>query len=145
MEVIFMKDKVQLEKEHSEMMNREAVERIKREAEELERSEAAIFEDDAPIKLRNGKTYYIPPLTLKNARTLMKKLRTINVDAIILNFLPTGNEELDKQREDDLFEVLQMAFVNYPEVDRDFIDQYMDLETAREVIDILIGLNRIKK
>jgi hypothetical protein len=145
MEVIFMKDKVQLEKEHSEMMNREAVERIKREAEELERSEAAIFEDDAQIKLRNGKTYYIPPLTLKNARTLMKKLRTINVDAIILNFLPTGNEELDKQREDDLFEVLQMAFVNYPEVDRDFIDRYMDLETAREVIDILIGLNRIKK
>jgi hypothetical protein len=110
MEVIFMKDKVQLEKEHSEMMNREAVERIKREAEELERSEAAIFEDDAPIKLRNGKTYYIPPLTLKNARTLMKKLRTINVDAIILNFLPTGNEELDKQREDDLFEVPQMAY-----------------------------------
>lgn len=140
-----MTEKERLEREHSEMMNREAVERIKREAEELERSESAIFEDDVPIKLRNGKTYYIPPLTLKNARKLMKKLRSINVDAIILNFLPTGNEELDKQREDDLFEVLQMAFVNYPEVDRDFIDRYMDLETARKTIDILIGLNGIKK
>lgn len=147
-----MENKKELEKQHSEEMNNEAVERIKKEAEEqkptaeeMAKAEAAIFEDDATIKLRNGQKYFIPPLTLKNARRLMKKLRTVNVDAIIINFLPTGNDEQDKQIEDDLFDILQMAFTAYPHVDRDFIDEYMDLETAKDVIDILIGLNGIKK
>lgn len=134
-----MTDKAQLEKEHSEQMNKEALERIKAEAEKY------IFEDDEKIKLRNGKTYVVPPLTLRNARLLMKKLRTVNVDAIILNFLPTGNDEADLKREDDLFDILKMAFVNYPEVDRDFIDVHMDLDTARITIEVLIGLNGLKK
>ncbi|MEC0276806.1 hypothetical protein [Peribacillus frigoritolerans] len=141
-----MIEKTELEKQHSEKMNEEAINRIKKEEElSIEEREAAIFEDDAVVTLRNGKKYSVPPLTLKNARQLMKKLRTVNVDAIILNFIPTGNDDLDKKREGDLFDILIMAFVNYPEVDRDYIDEFMDLETARNVIDTLIGINGIKK
>ena len=145
------KTKEQLEKEHSEKMNQEAIERIKQEEEkddsEALRSEreAYIFEDDAELRLRDGKSYRVPPLSLRNARTLMKKLRTINVDAIILNFFPSGNSEADQQKEDDLFDILKMAFVNYPEIDRDYIDEYMDLETAKTTVEILIGLNGLKK
>jgi hypothetical protein len=137
-----------LEKEHSESMNQEAIERIKQEEaskEEIERREAVFFEDDEVIKLRDGKTYRVPPLNLKNARKLMQKIRTINIDAVILNFLPTGDEEADAKRQDDLYEVLQMAFVNYPEVDRDYIDEYVDLENARNIFDTLVGINAIKK
>lgn len=140
-------EKAKLEKEHAEQMNGAAIERIKKEEGELsnEERESQIFEDDAVITLRNGTKYSVPPLTLKNARSLMKKLRTVNVDAIILNFIPTGDDSLDEQREEDLFDILCMAFINYPSVDREYIDEFMDLETARKVIDVLIGLNGIKK
>lgn len=151
-----MSDKATLEKEHSESMNQSAVDRIKAEEEEeaksleakkaeLEAKEAAIFEDDTPIKLRDGKQYFVPPLSLKNARSLMKKLQTVNVDVIILNFIPTGDVEADINREQDLFDILLMAFVNYPAVDRDYLDSYVDVETARKIVDVLLGLNAIKK
>lgn len=141
-------NKEQLEQEHSQSMNQDAVERIKQEEAtqaELDRREDFFFEDDEVITLRNGKKYNVPPLNLKNARKLMQKIKTINIDAIILNFLPTGDEEADEKRQDDLYEVLQMAFVNYPEVDRDFIDEYVDVNTARKLFDTLVGLNAIKK
>lgn len=144
-----MENKTQLEKEHSEQMNEAAIERIKEEAakDELttEKKEEVFFEDTHPIRLRDGKIYQIPPLTLKNARQLMKKLKTVNVDVIILNFLPTGDEVKDAERESDLYDILEMAFAHYPEIDRDYIDENMDLEQARETIDILIGLNQLKK
>ncbi|MGA4519198.1 hypothetical protein ACPA0F_18230 [Solibacillus silvestris] len=144
-----MSNKEQLEKEHSSKMNEDAIKRIQEEAQKEEPtvnvSEEVFFEDTHPVRLRDGKTYQIPPLTLKNARMLMQKLRTVNVDVIILNFLPTGDVVKDAERENDLYDILEMAFVNYPEVDRDYIDAYMDLEQARETIDVLIGLNQLKK
>lgn len=124
----------------SEQTNKEVLTK-----EEAQRIEAVFFEDDAKIKLRDGKEYIIPPASLKNARKLMQKLKTINVDVIILNFIPTGDEEKDKERENDLFEVLSLAFVGYPEVTREYIDEYVDVELAKKIIDILIGLNGLKK
>lgn len=144
-----MENREVLERKHSEVMNKKAVERIKEEArlsvEEAERIESVFFEDDEEVMLRDGKRYKIPPCSLKDARRLMKLLRTVNVDAIILNFLPTDDPEGDAKREQDLFDILLMAFKNYPHVDRDYIDEYVDLDTARKIIDIIIGLNGLKK
>lgn len=72
----------------------------------------------------------------------MQLLKTINIDAIILNFSPTGEDE---QKENDLFEALQIAFCNYPEVDREYLENYVDIVTASKIIEILIGLNGLKK
>lgn len=138
------KDKEILEKQHSQQMNQEAVERIKKEQESVN-SENIWFEYDEEIKLRDGKTYKIPPCSLRDAKRLMKLLKTVNVDVIILNFVPTDDDKADQQREQDLFDILLMGFKNYPHVDRDYIDKFVDLETARKIIDILIGINGLKK
>ncbi len=141
-------EKELLEKEHASKMNAQAVERIKQEAltqEEAERIEAVFFEDDAEIMLRDGKKYKIPPASLRDARKLMKLLRSVNVDAIILNFVPTDDPQIDQKREQDLFDILLLAFKYYPHIDRDYLDRYVDLDTARKIIDILIGLNGLKK
>ncbi|TQK62095.1 hypothetical protein FB479_106178 [Brevibacillus sp. AG162] len=127
-----------LEKKHAEMMNQEAVERIKKQ-EEADLVEAIFFEDDSEIMLRDGKTYRIPPVTLKDARILMKQLGTVHIDAIILNFLPYENKE------EDLFDILLLGFRNYPTVTREYLDEHCDLETAKKLINILIGLNGLKK
>lgn len=111
--------------------------------EEAERIESVFFEDDAEITLRDGKKYKITPCTLKDARKLMKLLKTVNIEAIILNFLP--DDEGGADSEEDLFDILLIAFKGYPEVDKDFIDSYVDLEIARKVVEIMIGLNGIKK
>jgi hypothetical protein len=124
-------------------MNKEAVERIK--AEEMKNTEKIFFEDDEEIRLRDGKVYKIPPASLKDARKLMQKLKTVNVDVIILNFLPSEDDEATKQREEDLFDILMMAFKNYPEINREYIEEYVDVEIARKIIEILIGLNGLKK
>lgn len=124
-------------------MNNEAVERIK--VEEIRKTEKIFFEDDEEIRLRDGKVYKIPPVSLKDARKLMQKLKTVNVDVIILNFLPSEDDEMTKQREEDLFDILMMAFKNYPEVTREYIEEYVDVETARRIIEIMIGLNGLKK
>lgn len=145
-----MNDKEILEREHSAMMNQQAVERIKQEEEARQRAELAAkseevwFPHDVPIKLRDGKTYYIPPCTLADARRLMKLLRTVSIDAIILNFIPQedGSEE---ERINNLFEILLMAFKNYPHIDREYLDRYVDLEIARQIIQILYNLNGLKK
>ncbi len=110
--------------------------------EEADRIESIFFEDDESVKLRDGKTYKIPPSNLKNARRLMQLLKTVNIDAIILNFSPTGEDE---QKENDLFEALLIAFSNYPEVDREYLENYVDIITASKIIEILIGLNGLKK
>nr|WP_202890561.1 hypothetical protein [Brevibacillus brevis] len=120
------------------MMNQEAVERIKKQ-QEADLVEAIFFEDDSEIMLRDGKTYRIPPVTLKDARILMKKLGTVHIDAIILNFLPYENKE------EDLFDILLLGFRNYPTVTREYLDEHCDLETAKKLINILIGLNGLKK
>lgn len=142
------KTKEVLEREHAEQMNKEAVERIKKEflsKEEAARIESTFFEDDVEIRLRDGKRYKIPPCTLKNARRLMQLLKTVNIDVIMLNFVPTGDEALDERRINELYEILEMAFVNYKEVTREYIEEYVDVELARKIIEILIGLNGLKK
>lgn len=141
-------NKEALERAHAEEMNRQAVEKIKQEVltkEEAERIEGVVFEDDERIKLRDGREYIVPPCNLKDARRLMKLVKTVNIDAIILNFVPTEDEGYDKQREDDLFDILLMAFKLYPHVDKDYLDEYCDLNTARKIIEVLIGLNGLKK
>lgn len=119
----------------------ENVENISKE--EAERIESVFFEDDEEIMLRDGKKYKIPPCTLKDARKLMKLLKTVQIDAIILNFLP--KEDGGTGSEEDLFDILLIAFKNYPHVDKEYIDKYVDLETARKIIEIMIGLNGLKK
>ncbi|NGQ95315.1 hypothetical protein G3578_09125 [Brevibacillus sp. SYP-B805] len=133
--------------ERLQKRNEAAVNRLKEELtpEQAEQVERAFFEDDEEIRLRDGKTYKVPPCSLKDARILMKKLRTINVDAIILNFVPSGDDAVDASREDDLFTVLMMAFKGYKHITREYLDEYMDLDTARKTIEILIGLNGLKK
>lgn len=144
-------DKEILERRHSEMMNREAVERIKHEeerkftAEEAERIESVFFEDDAEVRLRDGKVYKIQPFSLRDARKFAKLLRTVNIDAIIVNFVQTNDPEEDEKRQEALFEIMRMAFKHYPHIDDDYIDRYVDLNIAREIISILIGLNGLKK
>ncbi|OZQ72421.1 hypothetical protein CA599_06405 [Paenibacillus taichungensis] len=151
------------ERELAEKLNEEAAERIKNDPankrvtpEEAEAAERAFFEDDEIITLRDRRKYRIPPCNLKDARRLMKLLKTVNIDAIILNFIPTENDELDAKRQQDLFDVLAMAFKNYPHIvtkdeqgeyviNREYLDEYLDLNTARKVIDMLIGLNGLKK
>jgi hypothetical protein len=112
---------------------------------ESKRIESVFFEDDAEVKLRDGKIYKIPPASLKNARRLMQLLKTVNTDIVLLNFAPTGDTETDSKRENDLFEILSIAFINYPEVTREYLEEYVDIKLASEIIDILIGLNGIKK
>lgn len=111
--------------------------------EEAEQIESVFFEDDEEITLRDGKNYKLHPCTLKDARKLMKLLKTVQIEAIILNFLP--KEEGGAGSEEDLFDILLIAFKGYPHVDREYIDNYVDLETARQIIEIMIGINGIKK
>ncbi len=113
--------------------------------EEAERIERIIFEDDEEVTLRNGKKYKIPSANFKDARKLMKLLKTVNIEAIILNFLPTDDTEKDAKRLEDLYTLMRIAFVNYPEVNDEFLDRYVDLKIARQIIDILIDLNGLKK
>lgn len=139
-----MTTKEELEKQHSEKMNQEAIEKRKEEIskEESDRIETVFFEDDVEVQLRDGKDYRIHPCTLKDARKIMRMVKSVNIDAIILNFLP--NEEGGSQdAEDDLYDLILIAFKNYKDIDRDYIDQYVDLATAREIINILLGLNGI--
>lgn len=136
------------EKEHSKKMNDQAVERIKKEIltqDEAQAIEKAFFEDDATITLRDNKKYRIPPCTLKDARKLMNLLKTVNIDIIVMNFVPTGDDELDAKREEDFIEIMKTAFKNYPEVDEDYIMEYVDVEIAKTIVNILLGINEIKK
>lgn len=141
-------NKEALELEHSTKMNKAAVEKIKQEVlskTEADRVEAIMFEDDEEITLRDGKKYKVLPASLKDARRLMKLLKTVNVDAIILNFIATEDEVADKEREDELFSLIKLAFKGYPDIEQEYIEEYVDIEMARKIIDILIGLNGLKK
>lgn len=138
------------ESEHSKAMNEEAVNRIKAEEEKVgkieeNKSETIFFEDDEVIHLRDGKEYRVAPCSLKDARKLMNHLKTVNVDAIVLNFAPTGDDAMDNQREDDLMNILKIAFKGYPHITKDYIEEYVDLDIARHLIDIMLGLNGLKK
>ncbi len=106
--------------------------------------EKVFFEDDEKVQLRDGKTYYIPPLALKDGRTLMKKLNTIDSGVIIANLIPDADGEEDRFNE--LMDVLLMAFKPYYKyMTVEHLQDYVDLETAKKIIDSMIGLNGLKK
>jgi len=112
--------------------------------EEAEIREKVFFEEDEKIRLRDGKTYYIPPLGLKDARKLMKKLNTIDNGVIIANLIPDGDD--DEDRYEELMDVLLMAFKPYySHMTVEDLEEYVDLETAKKIIDCMIGLNGLKK
>jgi hypothetical protein len=111
--------------------------------EESEFIEKVFFEDDEKVRLRDGKSYYIPALSLKDGRKLMKKLNSIDTSVIIANLM---EDEEGHDRFDDLMEVLLMAFKPYyPEMTVDYLAEYIDIDTAKKIIDIMIGINGIKK
>lgn len=112
--------------------------------EEADIREKVFFEDDEKVQLRDGKSYYIPPLGLKDARKLMKKLNTIDSGVIIANLIPDNDE--DEDRFDELMDVLLMAFrPYYKHITIEHLEEYVDLETAKRIIDSMIGLNGLKK
>ncbi len=142
--------KERLEKEQAKKLNEAAVQSRVEELEvltqeEADRVEAVFFEYDEEVVLRDGKKYKIPPSKLAKAKRLMSLLKTVNVDVVIMNFLPSGEEGKDKQREDDLYEILEMAFEAYPHVTREYLENNVDVVLAGEIIKVLIGLNGLKK
>ncbi|CCF16582.1 DNA polymerase III subunits gamma and tau [Brevibacillus laterosporus GI-9] len=112
--------------------------------EEASIREKVFFEEDEKVRLRDGKTYSIPPLGIRDARKLMKLLNTIDSGIIIANLIPES--ELDDDRYEELLHVLLMAFKPYyKHVDTDYLADFVDLETAKKIIDAMIGLNGLKK
>lgn len=112
--------------------------------EESEAREKVFFEEDEKVRLRDGKTYYIPPLALKDARKLMKMLNTIDSSIIIANLIPDNRDGDDRYNQ--LTEVLLMAFKPYySNMTVEHLEEYVDIESARKIIDCMIGLNQLKK
>jgi hypothetical protein len=113
--------------------------------EEAEYIEKVFFEEDEEVRLRDGRTYRIPPLSIRDARKLMKKLNIIDSAIIIANLIPE-DEEAEDDRYDDLMEILHMAFKPYyKDVTVDYLADHVDLVIAKKIIDIMIGLNGLKK
>lgn len=133
--------------EETEVKEAEVKETDKKEPitqEEADYIEKVFFEEDETVRLRDGKTYRIPPLGLKDARKLMKLLNTIDTGIIISNLMVMEGE--DDDRYDELMEVLLMAFKPYyKHVTADYLAEYVDLVIAKEIIDSMIGLNGLKK
>lgn len=133
--------------EETEVKEEEVKETDKKEPitqEEADYIEKVFFEEDETVRLRDGKTYRIPPLGLKDARKLMKLLNTIDTGIIISNLMVMEGE--DDDRYDELMEVLLMAFKPYyKHVTADYLAEYVDLVIAKEIIDSMIGLNGLKK
>lgn len=143
-------------KQAAQAMNDEALARIKAEeqakaAEAIARAEVVWFEDDDQITLRDGSVRKIPPLQLGEARKFMNLVRTVNIDAIILNFAPGASTA-----EADLYDILSVAFKQYPDMVtikedgslepvRDYMDRVIDIRMARKLIDTMLDLNALKK
>ncbi|SNS21966.1 hypothetical protein SAMN05446037_100680 [Anaerovirgula multivorans] len=138
------KTKAQLEKEHSEKINKEAVAKVKEEVltqAEADRMETIFFEDDAKIRLRDGKFYRVHPSTLGDARRIMRLVKVVNLDVILANFLP--DEKGNDPDLDNLYELLLIAFRNYQHVDADYLDKYVDLAIAQEIVEVILNINGI--
>jgi hypothetical protein len=113
--------------------------------EEANRIERVVFDDDEKIRLRDGKIYSIIPISAKDARKFMKLLSLIHQDLIVANFMPTGDLVSDTQREAAFTDIMGLAFKHYPEHDMDYWMEYVDVVTAKDIIEIMVGLNGIKK
>jgi hypothetical protein len=136
--------KEELEKVHAQGMNDEAIARIKAEA-VTAKSEDVWFPTGKKITLLDGKEYMMKPSKLGQGRRLMKLLGNISLDSLIINFIETGNEEADKQRVDNFYEALQIALYSYPEITREYLDEYCDFSHVREILDYIIEANNLKK
>ena len=132
------------DKEASKEANEKSIERIKNENKSSE-SESIWFEDgSAEVNLLDGKKYKIHPVNLKKARRLLQLLKTVNVDMAIANFIPSGEPEVDVQREKDFYEMIEMAFEKY-ELGIEYLEENIDVVTASRIANILLGINGIKK
>lgn len=110
--------------------------------EEAEYVKKVFFEDDAIVTLRDGKSYRVPPLSLREGLQLMQRLNEVNTSIIVMNLIDDG----DGNSFDSLVEVLLMAFKPYyPEMTFDYVADYVDLDNAKIILDTMIGLNQIKK
>jgi len=146
-------NKESLEREHAEKMNLETVERMKEEAKSPSKVEklppdqvaSIFFEDDKEIMLRDGNVYKLTPCTLKKARRLMSLLKSVNIDVVMLNYLPSEDPDEDKRKQEELMEILMLAFSGYPEVTSGYLEEYVDFVSAKKIIEIVIGLNGIVK
>lgn len=119
-------------------------EKVPMTQEEADFVEKVFFEEDEQVRLRDGKTYRIPPLGLKDARKLMKMLNSIDTGIIISNLMVMEGE--DEDRYSPLMEVLHMAFKPYyKHVTIEYLEDYVDLVLAKQIIDAMIGLNGLKK
>lgn len=148
-----MSTKEELEAQKSAEMNEAAVARIKADADAQLNSEKVWFEDDEKVKLRDGSVRTIPPLLFKDARVFMQKVKTVDINAIILNFAPGAN------RETDLYDILAMAFKDHPDIvsvgaqgddfvyipNQSYIDRNIDIRLARKIIDTMLDMNAMGK
>jgi hypothetical protein len=135
---------MQWDKEASKEATQKSIERIKSEDKKTD-SESVWFEDgSSEIILLDGKKYKIFPVNLKKARRLLQLLKTVNVDMAIANFIPSGDEELDNQREKDFFEMVQMAFEKY-DLSKEYLEENVDVVNASNIANTLLGINGIKK
>ncbi|MFF2480277.1 hypothetical protein [Paenibacillus sp. NPDC058071] len=148
-------DKEQMEAQMAAEMNADAVARLKRETELQAASEKIWFEDDERVTLRDGSVRTIPPLLFGDARTFMQKVKTVNIDVILFNFGPNGQSPA----ETDLYDILAMAFKDHSDMvtvvneggrvtyqpNRDYIDRNVDIRMARQIIDIMLDVNALKK
>lgn len=111
--------------------------------EEADYIKRVFFEEDELVYLRDGKKYRIPPLSLRDGLELMKKLNSIDSSMMVLNLIDDGE---GNTKYETLMEVLHMAFKPYyPEITKDYLADFVDLNTAKNILDIMIGLNQIKK
>ncbi|MCP8973168.1 DNA polymerase III subunit gamma/tau [Bacillus licheniformis] len=134
-------ESVNQEEPHQEQPREDTTESISKE--ESEYIEKVFFEEDESVRLRDGVSYKIPPLGLRDAKNLMKKMNTIDTGVIIANLIEdeSGNDTFN-----ELLEVLLMAFKPYyKNMTVEYLAEYVDIQSAKSIIDIMIGLNGLKK
>ncbi|MCY7861140.1 DNA polymerase III subunit gamma/tau [Bacillus haynesii] len=134
-------ESVKQEEPHQEQPREDTTESISKE--ESEYIEKVFFEEDESVRLRDGVSYKIPPLGLRDAKNLMKKMNTIDTGVIIANLIEdeSGNDTFN-----ELLEVLLMAFKPYyKDMTVEYLAEYVDIQSAKSIIDIMIGLNGLKK
>lgn len=142
-EMILPKKEGKQEQETQEVKVQQEEEKETLTPEEAEYIEKVFFEEDEKVKLRDGMTYTIPPLGLKDAKELMKKLNSIDTAIIIANLI---EDEEGNSNYNELLEVLLMGFKPYyKDMTVEYLEEYVDIVTAKQIIDILIGLNGLKK
>ncbi|MCR8843934.1 hypothetical protein NQ117_09560 [Paenibacillus sp. SC116] len=135
--------KEMLEKQHAQSMNDKAVERIKQESSEVNAN--VWLEEGKQIQLLDGKTYNVRPSKLLHARKLMKLLGTVSMEVVILNFMETDSPEEDETRINNFYDALMIAFTDYPHVTKEYLELHCDVVGARNILDVLVGLNGLKK